>query len=371
MKVPFVDLYFQHQDLAKEINTSIKRVILNSSFILGPEVKRFESMFADYIGVKHAIGTNNGTTALLIALKALNLQKDDEVIIPAMTFYATAEVVAFIGAKPVFVDINPRTFNINTKLIEAKITQKTKIILPVHLYGHPADLNDIKKIANQYKLKVLGDCAHAHGAIYQGKKVGSIEDIAAFSFYPSKNLGCLGEAGIITTDDDNLFELCRKYRDHGSTKKFEHTHIGINGRMAGLNAAVLAVKLPFLDKWNDQRREVAYRYNSLLSNMGIHLPQEGNGIEHVYHVYQIQIEKRDLVLNKMKEAGIGVNVHYPVAMHQHKGFEYLGYHEGDFPIAEQLAEHTMSLPCYPGLQDHQIEHIAEQLKLKKRRLPRP
>lgn len=359
MKVPFCDLTVQHEKLRSEINSSIKRVIDNSAFILGDEVARFEQEFSNYLGVNYFIGTSSGTSALIVALKALNVGIGDEVIIPAMSFFATAEAVAFIGAKPIFVDIDPTTCNINIKQIEGKISSKTKVILPVHLYGYPANLDEIRKIAKKYNIKILSDCAHAIGATYNGKKVGAIEDIAAFSFYPSKNLGCIGETGGIATNDEKLAELCRKYRDHGSTKKFEHTHIGLNARMDGLNAAVLSVKLKYLDDWNHERNIIAGRYTEILSNINIVTPIVEKNLYHVFHVYQIQIKDRDKILIKMQERGIGVNIHYPVPLHLHEGFSYLNNKKGDYPVAEKLAQNTLSLPVYPYMKIEQAEYVCK------------
>jgi UDP-2-acetamido-2-deoxy-ribo-hexuluronate aminotransferase len=362
MKVPFCDLTPMHKKLSRKINSSIKRVINNSAFILGNEVNTFEQEFSNYLGVDYFIGTSNGTAALMVALKALDIGNNDEVILPAMSFYATAEAVAFIGAKPVFVDIDPLTCNINISQIEEKISNKTKLILPVHLYGYPANLDEIIKIGERFNLKILTDCAHATGATYKGRKVGAIEDIAAFSFYPSKNLGCIGEAGGIATNDKELAELCRKYRDHGSTKKFEHTHIGINARMDGINAAVLSVKLKYLDEWNLDRLRIAGKYSDIISGLNIETQKVEKNYSHVFHIYQIQIKNRDYVLAKMQEKGIGVNIHYPVPLHLHKGFSFLNYKKGDFPVAEQLAEETLSLPVYPYMKDIQVEYVCKVLK---------
>ncbi len=362
MKIPFCDLSLQHKSLETEIEEAIRRVIRNSSFILGPEVDLFEQRFAEYIGVKHAIGTSSGTTSLLVALKALQVGPGDEVIVPAMTFFATAEVVAFLGARPVFVDIDEKTLNINTRKIREHITPRTKLIIPVHLYGQPAEMREIRNIASEFHLKVLGDCAHAHGARYGNAKVGGIEDIAAFSFYPSKNLGCLGEAGMITTNDDELAVWCRRYRDHGSTKKFEHTCVGLNARMDGLSAAVLSTKLTYLDEWNEQRRTIARSYNSLLSGLPIQTPFEMDGVTHVYHIYQIRLLERDKAAEHLMRHGVSTTLHYPVAMHLHPGFSYLQYSKGDFPVAEQLARETLSLPCFPGMTQDQVAYVATCLK---------
>jgi dTDP-4-amino-4,6-dideoxygalactose transaminase len=358
MNVPYCDLGILHAALRPEIEGAIRRVLTNSSFILGPEVAQFERQFADYIGVKHAIGTSNGTTALSVALKALGVQPGDEVIIPAMTFFATGEAAAVLGATPVFVDVDPTTLNLDPRRLRQCITARTRVILPVHLYGHPAAMDDIRQVALEYDVKILGDCAHAHGATYRGIKVGALEDIAAFSFYPSKNLGSVGESGIITTNNDELALLCRRYRDHGSIRKFEHDAVGLNARMDGLNAAVLSTKLPYLDEWNGKRREIAEYYSEQFADLPFSLPQEAHDTVHVYHIYQIQIENREQALAFLTRKGIGVTIHYPVPMHLHKGFSYLKYTLGDFPVSETHSQRTLSLPCYPGMTENQRRYVA-------------
>lgn len=362
MNVPFCDLSVQHKALEAEIESAIRRVMGSSAFILGPEVSCFEESFAAYIGVRHAIGTSSGSTALIVALKALGVGAGDEVLVPAMTFYATGEAVAFLGAKPVFVDVDPVTFNIDVRAIRAAITPRTKVILPVHLYGQPAAVDEIRSIALAHGLRVLGDCAHAHGAMSRGRRVGSIEDIAAFSFYPSKNLGGIGEAGMITTNDDGLAEACRRFRDHGSTRKYEHETIGLNARLSAIQAAVLSVKLPFLDEWNQQRRAIARFYSEALKELPMDLPQEAGDGTHVYHVYQIRLDERDDLAASLTAMGIGVAKHYPVAMHLHKGFAYLRHRPGDFPVAEDLARRTLSLPCYPGMSEEQQVRVVSAVK---------
>jgi dTDP-4-amino-4,6-dideoxygalactose transaminase len=362
MKVPFSDLTIQHKYLYEEINSSIRRVINNSAFILGEEVNSFEKEFSNYLGVKHFIGTSSGTSAIMVALKALDIGPDDEVIVPAMSFYATAEAVAFVGAKPVFTDIDPVSCNIDISQIESKISDKTRAIMPVHLYGYPANLDGIYKITSKYNLTILADCAHATGATYKGEKIGAIEDIAAFSFYPSKNLGCIGEAGGIATNNDKLADLCRKFRDHGSTRKFEHTHIGLNARMDGLNAAVLSVKLKYLDEWNNDRIRIANLYSEMLSDLNIETPTVEKNLVHVFHIYQIQLKNRDNILSKMLDKGIGANIHYPIPLHLHTGLSSLGNKEGDFPVAEILAKNTLSLPCFPYMKDEQLDYVCHILK---------
>jgi dTDP-4-amino-4,6-dideoxygalactose transaminase len=360
--VPFCDLHLQHRALGPDLHRAIERVIETSAFILGPEVAAFEDEFARYLGVAHAIGTSSGSTALLIALKALGVEPGDEVIVPAMTFYATGEAVAFLGARPVFVDIDPVTLTLDVNAIRERITPRTKVILPVHLYGHPAALDEIRNIALEYGLRVLGDAAHAHGSSYHGRKVGAIEDCAAFSFYPSKNLGCIGEGGMVTTNDADLALRCRMFRDHGSVKKFEHRHIALNGRMDGLNAAVLSVKLPHLDRWNEQRRAIARSYNAALSGLGVETPREAHGATHVFHVYQLQLDDRDRVAAFLTARRIGVTKHYPVPMHLHEGFAFLGHRTGEFPVAEKLARRTLSIPCYPGMTEEQQDYVIDNLR---------
>ncbi|MCK5613276.1 DegT/DnrJ/EryC1/StrS family aminotransferase, partial [Candidatus Pacearchaeota archaeon] len=317
--------------------------------------------FTKYIGVRHTIGTGSGTSALQVALMALGVGSGDEVILPAMTFYATGEVVALLGAQPIFVDIDPKTFNLNLEKVEASITKNTRVILPVHLYGQPVDMDPLDNIAKQYGIKILEDCAHSTGATYNGNKVGNLGTMGAFSFYPGKNIGSIGEAGAITTNDDHLAQLCREYRDHGSIKKFIHNRIGLNARMDGLQAAVLSVKLPHLDSWNESRRRIVKQYLDLLSNKVAELPQKNANIDHVYHIFQVQIEQRDKVFRLMREHGVEVNMHYPVPMHLHPGFAYLKYKKGDFPVAERLADRTLSLPCYPEMKEKQVNKVIDIL----------
>jgi len=368
MQVPYCDLRLQHRFLASDIENAIRRVFEQSSFILGQEVAAFEQAFARYCGVNYAIGTSSGATALIVALKALGVRAGDEVIVPAMTFFATGEAVALLGAKPVFVDIDPRTHGIDAGRIRDCLSSRTRAILPVHLYGHPASMEEITAIAREHNVKVLSDCAHAHGATFHGVNVGALGDAAAFSFYPSKNLGAPGEGGIITTSDPDVAEQCRRFRDHGSVKKFVHTCIGLNARMSGLTAAVLAVKLPYLDEWNEQRRVLARGYTDQMSDLPVTLPHEQAQCTHVYHVYQLGIARRDEVMHYLGEQGIATTMHYPVPMHMHEGFAELGYRGGDFPRAETLAEHTLSIPCYPGMSPDQQQYVVENIRAAARSL---
>jgi dTDP-4-amino-4,6-dideoxygalactose transaminase len=351
----------QHDSLRNELNEALWRVIDNSSFILGPEVNALEKRFAEYSGVDYAIGVASGTAALYLPLLALGIGSGDEVIVPAMTFFATAEAVALTGARPVFVDIDPVDFTIDRCKIERCITKHTKAIYPVHLYGHPANMREITAIAQSYKIDIVEDCAHAPGATQSEKKTGSFGTFGAFSFYPCKNLGAIGEAGMITTNNETLANLCRMYRDHGSVEKFKHNLIGTNNRLDGIQAAVLSVKLPHLDMWNKRRNQIGKMYNQLLGSIDAQLPYEEEHSFHVFHVYQMLIDNRDELYHKLQKEGIGVNLHYPVPMHLHPAFEKLGYKKGDFPVAENLAQKTISLPCYPELTDEEIVFVSDTI----------
>jgi dTDP-4-amino-4,6-dideoxygalactose transaminase len=362
MKVPFIDLKAQHTPLREEFLAALDRKLDESSFVLGADVKKFEESFAEYIGVKNAISTGSGTAALQVALMALDVQPGDEILVPDMTFYATAEVVVLMGAKPVFVDIDPQTLCINPGVIKRSITRQTKGILPVHMYGHPADMDAISAIAKEHNLWIVEDCAHSPGSEYKDKKTGGFGDVNGFSFFPGKNIGALGEAGIVTTNDDTITRKCLEFRDHGSIVKFKHTSVGFNGRMDSIQAAFLSVKLPHLDKWNEARRRVVRLYNEKLSGLDITLPYESPDVKSVYHLYAIRTAKRDLVMKKMQEKGVGVNIHYPVPMHLHPGFAFLGGQKGDFPESEKFADETLSLPLFPEITDEQVDYVAGTLR---------
>jgi dTDP-4-amino-4,6-dideoxygalactose transaminase len=361
MKIPFVDLFALHEPLLPELEAAIRRVVVNSSFVLGPEVEAFEEAFARHVGVRHVIGTSSGTSALQVGLMALGIRPGDEVVVPAMTFYATAEAAALLGARPVFVDIDPKTLTIDPAGLERVITPRTRVVIPVHLHGHPADMGAVSEVCRGHDIRILEDCAHAHGATIDGRQVGSFGALGAFSFYPSKNLGAFGEAGAITTNHDRLAERCRAFRDHGSLTKFQHEHVGLNGRMPAIEAAVLRVKLPHLHRWNTERRRVASCYREILGTSDVLLPFEDSRVEHVYHVFQVQLANRNTVFGHLQSAGIGVNMHYPVPLHLQPGFTRLGYRTGSFPVAETLAARTLSLPCHPTLSRARIEQVAESL----------
>jgi len=366
MSIPLVDLKAQYHSIKAEIDAATARIFENSSFILGAEVEAFERDFAHYCGVKHAIGVSSGTDALQLALLGYGIGEGDEVITTSFTFIATAAAISHVGAKPVLVDIDPRTYNIDPAKIEAAITPRTKAILPVHLYGQPAQMTPILEIAGRYGLRVIEDACQAHGATYFGRKTGGLGDVACFSFYPSKNLGGAGDGGMLTTNDDAFAEWARKVRDHGRTGKYVHGLIGFTYRLDALQAAILRIKLAHLDAWNEARRRHAATYNELLASTGVVLPQEAEGCRSVYHVYVIRTPQRDELLAHLQRRGIGASVHYTLPIHLQPAYAALGLPKGAFPVAEACAESVISLPMYAELTRDQIEEVVEAIKEFKR-----
>ncbi|MCE5323147.1 DegT/DnrJ/EryC1/StrS family aminotransferase [bacterium] len=361
--VPLIDLKIQHKSIASEIEAAIKKVCDNTAFILSDEMKQFESEFAAYCGAKHGIGVANGTEALFLALLALGIGSGDEVIVPSNTFIATAAAVSHTGAKPVFVDCDPETYCIDCAKICSAITDKTKAIMPVHLYGHPADMDAIMSIARGSGLKVIEDCAQAHGTHYKSKQVGSIGDAAGFSFYPSKTLGAYGDAGMVMTNSDEVADKLRLLRDNGRTTWYEHAIIGYNSRLDGMQAAILRVKLKYLDKWVEARRAHAKAYNELLSDVnGLVLPIEKPYAQHSYYVYVVRAADRDSFMAKLKENGIGCGIHYPLPLHLQPAFSFLGGKQGDNPVAEDYAGHIVSIPMFPELTSEQVAEAAKVIK---------
>jgi len=352
--VPFVDLKAQYLTIKTEIDAAIARVIENTNFILGPQVEAFEKAFAEYVGSAFCVGVSSGTAALQLALMACGIGEGDEVIVPSFTFFATAETVSVLGAVPVFVDVDPASYTITAAEIEKAITPRTRAIIPVHLYGQAADLNPIRALAEQHKLHIIEDAAQAHGAEYKGRRVGGIGTAGCFSFYPSKNLGAYGEGGGIVTNDEDFARRLRLLRQHGQTSKYAHAIVGYNFRLEEIQAAVLNVKLPHLNDWNNGRRERAARYDELLSDTGLVLPREMEYARHVYHVYVVQCDNRDELQNRLAAAGIQSGVHYPIPIHLQRAYASLGYKAGDLPVTERLSERVVSLPMYPELtHDHQ------------------
>lgn len=362
MEIPLVDLNAQYHSIKAEIDQAIQRVIDHSSFILGEEVRRFERAFADYVGAKDAVGVSSGTAALNLALRAVGVGPGDEVITTPLTFFATAEAISQTGARPVFVDIDDRTYNLDVEKIESVITAKTKAILPVHLYGHPADMGALLDMARRHKIWLIEDAAQAHGAKYRGQYCGAIGHLACFSFFPAKNLGAYGDAGAVTGNDDSLLERVRKLRDHGRVTKYEHEEIGFGERLDGLHAAILRAKLSHLDSWIEARRKIAHDYGMLLSDCDVVLPYEAPDVRHAYHLYVLRVNRRDEVLAHLKSRGIAAGIHYPVPLHRQPAYLKAGYGVNSFPITERIVREILSLPMYPELGAAQIGFIAQSIK---------
>ncbi len=362
MKIPFVDLKAQYLSLKDELDAANANVVSETAFIGGRYASAFEKAFAEYLGVGHCVAVANGTDAIEIALQAVGIEPGDEVLVPANTFIATAEAVSNIGALPVFVDIEPLFYHIDPAEIEEKITPRTKAIIPVHLYGLPADMDSIMPIAQKHGLKVVEDTAQAHGATYKGQKVGSFGDAATFSFYPSKNLGAFGDAGAIVTNNTTTTDRARLIANHGQAAKNRHTIVGRNSRMDGIQAAVLSVKLPHLDSWLEARRSHARLYNELLSDSDIVFPVEPEHSRHTYHLYVVQVSDRDGVQAKLAEAGIETGVHYPTALPFMEAYQHLGHTPEDFPVAHSQMGKLLSLPMYAELTDEMIEYVCTKLK---------
>lgn len=360
MSLPLLDLKAQYQSIREDIQEAVHRVLESGQYIMGPEVKAFEKEVAEYCGVKHAIGVGNGTDALLIALDAKGIGVGDEVITTPFTFFATSEVVAQLGAKPVFVDIDPETYLIDVEQIRQRINKKTKAIIPVHIFGQPANIDEIMAVAEEYDLFVLEDAAQAMGAEYHGKKIGSWGHAATFSFFPTKNLGGYGDGGMIVTNDDELAAKMRILRIHGSyPRKYYHTTLGYNSRLDELQAAVLRVKLRHLNTWNDQRREKARLYNEYLKDLPVITPVEAPLRRHIYHLYIVQAAERDELMQHLKEHGIATGVYYPLPLHLQEVHRDLEYQEGSIPNAERAAQRTLALPLFPELTEGQIKEVAD------------
>jgi len=359
MKIPFVDLKRQYQNIKKEIDDAVHSVINETAFIKGKYVQQFENEFSKKMGIKHCIGVGNGTDAIYITLKCLGIGIGDEVITVANSWISTSESITQTGAKPVFVDIETDYYTIDPDKIEEKITPKTKAVIPVHLYGQSAKIDTIKNICKKHNLHLIEDCAQAHFAEYNNKKVGTFGIASTFSFYPSKNLGAYGDAGAIITNSDVLAQKIRMYANHGSLKKHQHTFEGINSRLDGLQAAILSVKLRHIDKWNKDRFDNAMNYNSLLKKFNfVQIPKVRKKVRHIFHLYVIQIDDRDGLIEFLKKNEIGVAIHYPTALPFLKAYQYLNHKKNDFPIAFEYQNKILSLPMFPELKKDEIEFIA-------------
>ena len=365
--IPLLDLKAQYRGIKSELDAAVIHVLENAQFILGPEVAAFEREFAAYSGAAEAVGVNSGTSALHLALLAAGVGPGDEVITVPFTFIATAAAIGYTGATPVFVDIDPVTFNIDVNRIEAAITPRTKAILPVHLFGQPADMDPIMEIARIHGLVVIEDAAHAHGAEYKGRRAGSIGDMGCFSFYPTKNLGACGEGGAVTTGNSEYAHKIRVLRDWGSEKKYVHQVKGYNYRLEGLQGAILRVKLRHLEGWTEARRAHALRYGDLLREFGVGLPRAMPYARHVYHVYTIRAAKRDRVREELQQREIQTGVHYPIPLHLQPAYAGLNYSRGDFPVAEQASAEVLAIPIYPEMTDSQLQEVAGALRLADRR----
>lgn len=362
MSIPLLDLVAQYHSIKDEMDQAVLGVLESGKFILGPNVTALEQEVGAYLGVKYAIGVASGTDALLIALRAAGVGPGDEVIIPAYSFFATAGTVLSAGAKPVFVDIHPETYLIDVRKIEAAVTPKTKAIIPVHLYGQPADMDEIIALARKHKLKVVEDNAQAIGAEYKGKKTAALGDAGCLSFFPSKNLGGYGDGGMIVTDDEKIAEQSRMLRVHGWKKKYFPEMLGYNSRLDELQAAILRVKLRHLDEWNERRGAIAALYSQAFKKLDLCTPVTGPDRKHVYHLYVISFQQRDRVQQQLKEAGIASDVYYPQPLHLASPCRVLGYKEGQFPVSEQASQNLLAIPLYPELSNTQIEEVMDAVQ---------
>lgn len=357
-----VDLKAQYHAIEDEIDAKIKEIIHSSHFIIGNNVMELEKEIASYYDAKHAIGVASGTDALHLAILGCGIGKGDEVITTPFTFIATAEAITYTGARPVFVDIDEKTFNIDVKKIKKAVTKKTKAILPVHLFGLSADMEKIKGLAAEYKLKIIEDCAQSFGALYKGKKTGAIGNAGCFSFFPSKNLGCYGDGGMVITNDDSMAEKIRILRNHGQKVRYYHSVIGYNSRLDEIQAGILRVKLKRIDEYNKKRKENARLYTEKLKGADIITPFEPEGYYHVFHQYSIRTSKRDSILKGLTDAGIASAIYYPVPLHLQESYKDLGYKKGDFPVSEAVASDIISLPMYPELTAGQIDEVCKTIK---------
>jgi len=363
MQVPFLDLKAHHAPFRAEFLAAIAEVIDSGAFAGGPFVARFEEDFAAFCRTRHAVGVGSGTDALWLTLLALGVGAGDEVITTPSTFMATAEAISYCGARPVFVDINERTYTIDPALIEPAITPRTKAIIPVHLFGQVAEMEPILQVARRHGLPVIEDACQAHGAVYQGRSAGALGDAGCYSFYPGKNLGAFGEAGAVVTDSAEIARKVQALRDHGQTRKYHHIYVGWNGRMDGIQGAILRLKLKRLDGDNEARRQHARHYDTLLAGVPeVTTPRESANGRHVYHLYVIRVKERDRVLQALADRGVQCGIHYPIPVHLQEAYASLGLARGAYPVTERCAEEFLSLPMYPELTAEQVETVVRELK---------
>jgi dTDP-4-amino-4,6-dideoxygalactose transaminase len=360
--IPYLDLRSQYNAIRKEVLAALEAVCDSARFAQGPITAEFEKAYADYCGVKHCVSVNSGTSALHLAMRCLDVGPGDEVITVPMTFIATTWAISYTGARPVFVDIDPERRTMDPGKMEAAITPRTKAILPVHLFGHPADMEPILRIADRYGVPVVEDAAQAHGARYQGRRVGQFGIMSCFSFYPGKNLGAYGEGGALITNEDDLAARARTLRDHGQSQRYYHDEIAYNYRMDSFQAAVLNIKLARLDEWNAARARQAWAYSESLSGLPIKLPTRFKDSESVWHCYVIESEQRDELRSRLMKAGVETGVHYPVPVHLQKAYASLGHRPGDFPVSEEFGRRCLSLPIYPELTEEQVHAVVNALR---------
>jgi len=363
MNVPFVDLKEQYLAIKDELEAQLPAVFEKGSFILGPQAKAFEEEFAKYCQCRYAVGVNSGTDALYMAVSALGIDVGDEVILPTHTFIATALCISYTGARPVFVDSEEETYNIDPASFEKAITPKTKAVIPVHIYGQPANMDEINTIAKKHNIKVIEDACQAHGALYKDKRAGSLGDIGCFSFYPTKNLGAFGDAGMFVTNDEKVYETALMLRDYGRKGRYNHKVKGYNSRLDSIQAVVLSAKLKHLDEWSGMRQDIAARYKKQLSNIGgIIIPMVKEDRTHVFHLYVLRVQNRDQVLEGLKARGVGALIHYPIPIHLQEAYSDLGYEKGQFPVAERITQEVISLPMFPHMTPQQVDYVCDSLQ---------
>lgn len=360
--IPLINPRASYLACKEEIDTAIARVMESGRYILGQEVSAFEREFTAYIGVQYGIGVGSGTEALHVALQACGVKPGDEVITVSHTAVATVAAIQLCGARPLLVDIDPHTFVIDANQIERAITSRTKAIIPVHLYGNMAEMQSIRSIADRHGLRIVEDCAQSHGASYGGQKSGVWGNIAAFSFYPTKNLGAFGDAGMVVTNDPELGDRVRLLREYGWRQRYVSEIPGLNSRLDELQAAILRVKLRYLDRWNEERRKKAKTYTEMLAPLGVICPSEGSGVKHVYHLYVIRTRERDALQIFLKEKGIETLIHYPIPIHLQKAYEVLGYRQGDLPVTEQCSSEILSLPLFPEIKESEMEEVIQSIR---------
>jgi len=360
--IPLLDLKAQYTYLRDEMTQALQEVAESSTYVLGSRVSAFEEAFATHIGARHCIGVNSGTSALHLALITAGVGAGDEVITVPMTFVATTWAICYVGATPVMVDVDPTTYTMDVDQVERKITSRTRAILPVHLYGHPADLDPLLEIGRRHGIPVIEDAAQAHGAHYRGRGVGTLGRSGCFSFYPGKNLGAYGEGGAVVTDDDNVAARLRRLRDHAQSQRYHHDELGFNYRMDAFQGAVLAIKLRYLDAWTKSRRRLAALYRERLADLPLQLPTEAADHRHVWHLFVVLHPDRDRLRCELEAKGIGTGLHYPIPVHLQKAFSHLGYGPGDFPVAERIARECLSLPLFPEMTGAQQDYVIETLR---------